>query len=101
MIDAVTVPAGDSVATLLRDGHAGDEVEMDYAGGTLTQDVPPGHQITHHRRAAGSAGTEHGYPVGRTTRAIVGYHADNDSEKSAAERDGEREIGIWKNGVTL
>lgn len=75
MVEALTVHASDSVATLVRDAAAGETID---AGGdargvglTLTQDVPRGHKIARAAIAAGEVVTKYGYPIGRATAAIA------------------------------
>ncbi|MES3152300.1 UxaA family hydrolase [Sphingomonas faeni] len=90
MIDAVIVRAGDSVATMLRDGYAGDVIAMDGTHVTLTQDVPRGHKVALDHIPAGSAVTKYGYSIGRTTRAVAGgdrVHSDNLSTGLAGTLD--------------
>jgi altronate hydrolase len=71
MVDAVIVRAGDSVATLLRDGDAGERIDTGDAILTLARDVPRGHKIALGSMALGMDVMKYGYPIGRTTDAIV------------------------------
>jgi altronate hydrolase len=71
MVDAVIVRAGDSVATLLRDGDAGERIDTGGAILTLSRDVPRGHKVALGSMAPGMDVMKYGYPIGRTTDAIA------------------------------
>ncbi|WP_380781090.1 UxaA family hydrolase [Sphingomonas sp. R86520] len=71
MVDAVIVRAGDSVATLLRDGDAGDRIDTGSAILTLASDVPRGHKIALGALAPGTDVLKYGYSIGRTTDAVA------------------------------
>ncbi len=80
MVDAVTVHADDSVATLLEDGRVGDRIEAGDLGVTLTQDVPRGHKVALSSIVPGASVLKYGYPIGRATRAITrGDHVHSDN----------------------
>lgn len=68
---AITVDAGDSVATLLADAVPGDSV----AGVIVRDPVPAGHKVALKPIAAGEAVMKYGSPIGRAVRTIaVGEH---------------------------
>ncbi len=71
MVDAVIVHAGDSVATLLHDGGAGDRIDTGTAVLTLAHDVPRGHKIALAPIAAGTDVMKYGFSIGRATDAIA------------------------------
>ncbi len=76
MIKALTIAPGDSVATLLEDGHAGDTV----ADIVLTADVPRGHKVALAPIAADAPVIKFGFPIGRARRAIApGEHVHSDN----------------------
>ena len=71
MVDAVIVGAGDSVATLLRDGDAGDRIDTGQAVLTLSHAVPRGHKIALEAIGRGADVMKYGYSIGRATDAIA------------------------------
>ncbi len=76
MIKALTIAPGDSVATLLEDGHAGDTV----ADIVLTADVPRGHKVALAPIEADAPVIKFGFPIGRARRAIApGEHVHSDN----------------------
>ncbi len=76
MTKALTIAPGDSVATLLEDGHAGDTV----ADIVLTADVPRGHKVALAPIAADAPVIKFGFPIGRARRAIApGEHVHSDN----------------------
>lgn len=76
MTKALTIAAGDSVATLLEDGQAGDRV----ADVMLTADVPRGHKVALMPIAADAPVLKFGFPIGRARRAIApGEHVHSDN----------------------
>ncbi len=79
-MDSVTVHAGDSVATLLHDGLAGDRIDTTATPVTLTHDVPRGHKVALEAILPDAMVLKYGYPIGRATRAIAAgdhVHSDN------------------------
>ena len=76
MTKALTIAPGDSVATLLEDGHAGDRV----GDVVLTQDVPRGHKVALNPVAPDQPVVKFGFPIGRARRAIApGEHVHSDN----------------------
>lgn len=76
MIKALTIAPGDSVATLLEDGHAGDIV----ADIVLTADVPRGHKVALTAVAPHDPVIKFGFPIGLARRAIrPGEHVHSDN----------------------
>lgn len=76
MTKALTIAPGDSVATLLEDGHAGDHV----GDVVLTQDVPRGHKVALNAVAPDQPVVKFGFPIGRARRAIApGEHVHSDN----------------------
>jgi len=122
MVDAVIVHAGDSVATLLRDGDIGDRIGTGDAMLTLSQAIPrnlprhsPGFPVPTIKIASNSnlaqrkqswidfdAGRVLDQGFASAEAALLDCIAAIASgRETAAERNGEREIAIWKRGVTL
>jgi hypothetical protein len=122
MVDAVIVRAGDGVATLLRDGDIGDRIDTGDAVLTLSQAVPrnlPRHplgfpvptiQIASNtefaQRKPGWIDFDAGHVLDQgfasaETAMLDCIAAIASGRETAAERNGEREIAIWKRGVTL
>ncbi|WP_293872617.1 MULTISPECIES: altronate dehydratase family protein [unclassified Sphingomonas] len=76
MTKALTIASGDSVATLLEDGHAGDTV----ADVVLTADVPRGHKVALTPIDPDGPVIKFGFPIGRARRAIApGEHVHSDN----------------------
>ena len=76
MTRALTIAAGDSVATLLDDARAGDTV----AGVTLAEAIPRGHKVALTPIGAGEEVVKFGFPIGRARRAIApGEHVHSDN----------------------
>ena len=123
MVDAVIVHAGDSVATLLRDGDIGDRIGTGNAMLTLSQAIPrnrPRHplgfpvptiKIASNSDLAARKPGWIDFDAGRGARpgvrggggGVARPHRARSrrARETAAERNGEREIAIWKRGVTL
>jgi len=77
MIRAIVLHPKDNVATLIADGKAGDEVQLQGREGTvaLAQDVNYGHKIALVPMPAGAEVVKYGEIVGRMTAgAAVGEH---------------------------
>jgi len=73
---ALTIAAGDSVATLLDDAEAGERI----AGVTLATAIPRGHKVALHPLAAGQPVLKFGFPIGRARRGIApGDHVHSDN----------------------
>ncbi len=122
MVDAVIVQAGDSVATLLRDGDIGDRIDTGDAVLTLSQAIPrnlpqhpPGFPVPTIQIASNTdlaqrkpgwidfdAGQvlDQGFASAETA-LLDCIAAIASGRETAPERNGEREIAIWKRGVTL
>ena len=122
MVDAVIVRAGDSVATLLRDGDIGDGIDTGHAMLTLSQAIPrnlprhpPGFPVPTIKIASNTdlaqrkpgwidfdAGQvlDQGFASAETA-LLDCIAAIASGRETAAERNGEREIAISKRGVTL
>lgn len=76
MSKALTIAAGDSVATLLEDAQAGESV----AGVVLTAAVPRGHKVALMPIAAGAPVIKFGFPIGRARRDIAaGEHVHSEN----------------------
>ena len=76
MTKALTIAPGDSVATLLEDGHVGDIV----ADIVLTADVPRGHKVALTAVAPHDPVIKFGFPIGLARRAIQpGEHVHSDN----------------------
>ncbi len=76
MTKALTIASGDSVATLLEDGHAGDHV----GDVVLTADVPRGHKVALTAVAAGQPVIKFGFPIGIARQPIApGAHVHSDN----------------------
>ena len=122
MVDAVIVQAGDSVATLLRDGDIGDRIDTGDAVLTQSQTIPrnlprhpPGFPVPTIQIASNTdlaqrkpgwidfdAGQVLDQGFALAEMALLDCIAAIASgRETAAERNGEREIAIWKRGVTL
>jgi hypothetical protein len=122
MVDAVIVRAGDGVATLLRDGDIGDRIDTGDAVLVLSQAIPrnqprhsPGFPVPTIKIASNTdlaqrkpgwidfdAGQvlDQGFASAETA-LLDCIAAIASGRETAAERNGEREIAIWKRGVTL
>jgi altronate hydrolase len=76
MSKALTIAAGDSVATLLEDSQAGESV----AGVVLTAAVPRGHKVALMPIAAGAPVIKFGFPIGRARCDIAaGEHVHSEN----------------------
>jgi len=76
MIKALTIAPGDSVATLLEDGRAGDRV----ADIVLAADIPRGHKVALAPIAAEQPVIKFGFPIGIARSAIgPGEHVHSDN----------------------
>jgi altronate hydrolase len=76
MSKALTIAAGDSVATLLEDAQAGESV----AGVVLTAAVPRGHKVALMPIAAGAPVIKFGFPIGRARCDIAaGEHVHSEN----------------------
>jgi hypothetical protein len=122
MVDAVIVRAGDSVATLLRDGDIGGRIGTGDAMLTLSQAIPrnlprhsPGFPVPTIKIASNTefAHSKPGwidFDAGQVldqgfasahTALLDCIAAIASGRETAAEHNGEREIAIWKRGVKL
>ena len=79
MTRALVLDAGDSVATLIDNGAAGEACQLKGdANGTvrLAADIPYGHKVAIKPIAKGDSVVKHGETIGQATAAIkVGEHA--------------------------
>ncbi|MGP7795673.1 UxaA family hydrolase [Sphingomonas sp. CLY1604] len=76
MTKALTIAPGDSVATLLEDGHAGDRI----GDVVLTADVPRGHKVALTAVEADQPVVKFGFPIGRARRSIrPGEHVHSEN----------------------
>jgi altronate hydrolase len=76
MTKALTIARGDSVATLLEDGRAGDTI----GDVRLAADVPRGHKVALTAIPAGAPVVKFGFPIGIARRGIApGEHVHSDN----------------------